>query len=340
MKYWVSFWLFLFSFNVLAFPASGKLIATETCPAYLSKNKRTNPDGLFTQPNTHYQIREINRLNNPDWLRIEISENTEYPLRWVSINCGQANFEPDQVNNCQQVPGMADSYVLALSWQPGFCQTYGYEAGKPECLHLSPNSYQASHLVLHGLWPNQADCGQSYGFCGITPQANHCDYPALNFSEKVANLLKLLMPSFAVGSCLERHEWYKHGSCQILSNDDYFSLALRLTQEMQATLFGDYLHNHLGQRVPLTQLRQVIEQSFGKNAPNKVYLGCKNGYLVDIFVQLPALIPFNEPLSSLIKKAQELNRYDGCPSVVNISNFSKSTFQPFDLKKILLRFQH
>ncbi|MGQ3889208.1 ribonuclease T2 family protein [Legionella sp. CNM-1927-20] len=339
MKYRVGLFLFLFSLTTLALPVVGEFEAAKICPAYLSKNKKTNPDGLFVQPNTHYQINEINRANNPDWFRIEIPENSQYPLRWVNSDCGYASFEINQAN-CQQVPGMADSYVLALSWQPGFCQTYGYEAGKPECLRLPSNSYQASHLVLHGLWPNQDVCGQAYGFCNTRPQSNHCDYPALDFSEKVANLLRLLMPSFAVGSCLERHEWYKHGTCQILSNDDYFSLALRLTQEAQATVLGNFLHSHVGQRVPLTQLKEVIGQSFGIEAVNKIYLGCKNGYLVDIFIQLPALIPFNEPLNSLVLKAKGFNRYDGCPTMVSISNFSKKTFQPFDLRKFIARFKH
>lgn len=139
------------------------------------------------------------------------------------------------------------------------------------------------------------------------------------------------MPSFAVGGCLERHEWYKHGSCQVLSSNDYFSLALRLTQEVQATSFGSYLHDHVGQRVPLAQLREAIVQSFGEQAVYKVYLGCKNGYLVDIFIQLPALIPFTEPLDSLVKKSKPLSRYDGCPASVGISNFSKKTFWLFDL---------
>ncbi len=65
---------------------------------------------------------------------------------------------------------MADSHVLALSSQSGFCQTYGFEAGKPECLKLSKTSYQARHLTLHGLWPKLNSCGQRYGFCGVRPQ--------------------------------------------------------------------------------------------------------------------------------------------------------------------------
>lgn len=97
-------------------------------------------------------------------------------------------------DTCDTHAGMSDSYVLALSSQPGFCQTYGYEAGKPECMHLPKNSYQAKHLTLHGLWPNQSACGQSYGYCGVEQKSNHCAYPPLNLSSQVAEQLKKLCP--------------------------------------------------------------------------------------------------------------------------------------------------
>ncbi|MGL5743130.1 MAG: ribonuclease T2 family protein [Legionella sp.] len=106
---------------------------------------------------------------------------------------------------CDTHAGMSDSYVLALRLQPGFCQTYGYEAGKTECRNLPSNSYQAKHLTLHGLWPNQNACGQRYGFCGVEQKTNHCAYSPLELSSQVSALLKKVMPSFFYGSCLERH---------------------------------------------------------------------------------------------------------------------------------------
>ncbi len=73
-----------------------------------------------------------------------------------------AFYQPSQCND----PNSADSYVLALSSQAGFCETYGFEAGRPECLHLTKDSYAATHLTLHGLWPNKDLCGTYYGYCG------------------------------------------------------------------------------------------------------------------------------------------------------------------------------
>src|SRR5690606_22555066 len=101
---------------------------TQSCPAYQSKNTRSNPDNLMVQPGKSYQVREINK-SLPDWLRIEFVE--QHSLRWVSTNCGYIQKNDQAANSCDNA-GLADSYVLAVSSQPGFCETYGFEAGKPE----------------------------------------------------------------------------------------------------------------------------------------------------------------------------------------------------------------
>lgn len=227
---------------------------------------------------------------------------------------------------CSDQAGMADSYVLALSSQSGFCQTYGYEAGKPECLKLSKISYQASHLTLHGLWPNQDSCGHNYGYCNVPAQRNHCDYPALALSKPVSDQLKQFMPSYFYGSCLERHEWNKHGSCQVLSADDYFTLAMRLTTEVDETAFGHYLTEHKGEKVKLTTLRSLISTSFGSKNAKKISLGCKDRILVDIFITLPALIPFTTPVEDLVNNAPNNKQHDSCPATIYISNFNKDSW--------------
>ncbi|KTD22734.1 ribonuclease, T2 family [Legionella lansingensis] len=313
----------LFSFSSIV--VTGKFEANKSCPVYVSKNKKTNPDNLFVKPSERYEIREINCPENPDWLRIEIP-NIKQPLRWVSAECGEYSYQAKGKTTCEQLPDLADSYILALSWQPGFCQTYGSEAGKPECKTLSADSYQANHLVLHGLWPNQDICGQNYGFCGTEQKKNHCDYSPVNLTTTVAQELRQFMPSYAAGSCLERHEWNKHGSCQARSSDAYFSLAIRLNREVNQTVFGQFLSEHVGETVVREQLREMMAKSFGPDAKYKVYLGCKNGMLVDIYIQLPALIPQDEPLLSLVKKAPEFMHYDSCPTAIIISDFTRESW--------------
>jgi ribonuclease T2 len=246
--------------------------------------------------------------------------NRSFPYRWVDMRFGQANYAGDN-GQFGPPPGVADANVLAVSWQPAFCETYGYRAGKPECLELSSTSYQAKHLVLHGLWPNASDYGFNYSYCGARKQAHHCSYEPVQLSEPVATKLRQFMPSFAYGSCLERHEWNRHGSCQLLSQDDYFSLALRLNEEVNESTYMRFIQAHIGESVSLADIHKAFDAAFGDGSANKVYFGCSRGALVDMFINLPALLPYDQNLKTLVGDAAESNRSDGCPSMVRISNF-------------------
>lgn len=316
-------WLVL-SFNLNASSTvHGSFEASRACPAFISKNKQTQVQKQQLKPGSLYTITQINKVP-ADWLRVDIPGSGQ---RWVRADCGVIRSLNFSNSRCTMNPGLADSHILALSSQPGFCETYGYEAGKPECLKLDKNSYQATHLTLHGLWPNQAACGPRYGYCTARPRPTHCSYPPLALDAEVAQQLKILMPAYQHGSCLERHEWNKHGSCQRLSADDYFSLSMRLTREFDQSAFGQYLTEHNGEVVLLPVLRQVLAQTYGKANLGKIYFSCKNTILVDIYIELPALIPFNESLATLIEQAPDVHHRDSCARHVTLSNFNhKSLF--------------
>lgn len=227
---------------------------------------------------------------------------------------------------CDFRAGMADAYVLAMSSQSGFCETYGYEAGKPECRNVPKNAYHAKHLTLHGLWPNQDSCGPRYGFCAARPRDNHCDYPPLELDPQVATALKKVMPSYQYNSCLERHEWNKHGTCSALEMNDYFTTAMRLAKEVDDSAFGRYVTEHQGETVSLSQLRAHIDKAFGAVNAGKIYLGCAQGKLVDVYIQLPALIPDYESIESLINQAPNPHYRDACAPDVVLTDFTKESW--------------
>lgn len=315
----LSFWV-IASVGYASIPVSGTLLAEQACPAYLSKNQKTNPDQVHLSPNRQYSLVEANRANNPSWFRINVGGNTN-PLRWVHKNCGQISSDRS-AGNCHMQPGYADAYVLAMSWQPAFCQTYGFEQGKPECHRLNEKSYTATHFALHGLWPNQKACGTHYGYCQTNKRRRHCDYAELTFSAAVADELTKLMPSYAAGSCLERHEWNRHGSCQLLDLDAYFDLASQLTLQFDQSHFSQLVRKYAGGYVSLTQLKQAIQQDFGQPAVAKFYLGCQSGMLVDVWISLPAQPLLSMPLADLIDQAPAIDRHNRCPKEVYISDFT------------------
>ncbi|GGI84722.1 ribonuclease T2 family protein [Legionella impletisoli] len=304
--------------GLAAIPVAGYFEASNTCPAYISKDEpQTAEEYLY--PSQRYVIKEINH-QAPEWVRIQLHDNPN-ALRWVKAACGKSQYTVKKRIPCDNTPGLADHFVLALNWQPGFCETYGYEAGKPECYKLNPDSYQASHLALHGLWPNQKSCGSHYGYCGGSKKNKFCHYPPVSLSPQVSKRLKQLMPSFEHGSCLERHEWNRHGMCQMLSSDDYFSLAMDLVEQLNQTSFSNFLAKHVGEEVRLVDLQREFESAFGKGAKDKVYFGCTHGYLVDVYITLPALMPKGESLARLVQKAPVDLHRGGCSNRIKISDF-------------------
>ena len=307
-------------FSQASVPVEGTLNTTMQCEAYLSKNKKTNPDKLYTQIGASYVLAEINREANPDWYRVEMPEN-ENSLRWVSASCGQVNYEAKTLKHCNPLPGNADSYVLALSWEPAFCETYGYDAGKRECYTLDENSFEQQNLMLHGLWPNQNSCGHHYGFCNGKKPQRHCSYQPLGLNSQIAKALSKYMPSYNSGSCLERHEWNKHGSCQLENVNSYFGRAIDLAKEMNRTAFVNLIREYHGAKVSLQQLQQAIDTSFGEGSYNKIYLGCNQGKLTDIYVTLPSELSNEDSLFELLQKAPDKKGKNACPPMIEISNF-------------------
>jgi len=105
----------------------------------------------------------------------------------------------------QGEPGRFDSYILALSWSPGFCDS---RPGDPQCAPGRRFSF-----IVHGLWP-QYHNGRWPEFCSTEPGLTNID-----------SMLDI-MPSRS----LIRHEWDKHGTCTGLDAQGYFKL-LRKTFE-------------------------------------------------------------------------------------------------------------
>lgn len=293
--------------NSLAAPVDdGSFIADRKCPLYQSKNKHTNPNNLFSTPGQEFIVKEVLGTPNPHWFRVT-TESPQAPLRWIAAECGHlktpAIVAAPVANKCN-LQQHFDSQVLALSWQSAFCELHG--SNKPECKAISRKSYAAGHFTLHGLWPNNSNCGNSYGYCGAVKQQpkNFCDYPALPLDDKTSSTLKQLMPSYAYGSCLERHEYWKHGSCRDEQPNHYFQLATELAQQVNdATPLISFISYHLGGTVKKQDFINAWKQAFGEGSEHKLTLKCDNQMLTEIRISLPATIADDAPLTQLLTEA-------------------------------------
>ncbi len=183
-----------------------------------------------------------------------------------------------------------DYYLLAASWQPGFCISH---ADKPECKNLV-GTYAATNLDLHGLWPNDYDGSHPF-YCGVPQSQINLDSPATwcsmasyGVSSTTMNNLAMYMPG--VQSCLDKHEWYKHGSCANLTPDTYWNTANGMIARLNTTSFSNFIRSNIGKYVSRTQLLTAFNNSQGANSSSALALQCKKtnniSYLTEVWINV------------------------------------------------------
>lgn len=169
-----------------------------------------------------------------------------------------------------------DHYVLALSWEPTFCE---FNPDKPECRELDASDYAATHLAIHGLWPDSREsrrlryCGVAADVQALDEQNRWCELPELEISEDTRAALERAMPG--VRSCLDRHEWIEHGTCARVSAEEYFAITLRLASDVRASRLGALLAANVSRTLPRRRLIQAFEEEYGPGAGRSLTLLCK-----------------------------------------------------------------
>ncbi|KSV71405.1 hypothetical protein N185_04140 [Sinorhizobium sp. GW3] len=162
-------------------------------------------------------------------------------------------------------------YVLAVSWQPGFCET---RPQRKECESQTAERFDATNLSLHGLWPLRKS------YCGVAAEARAADrkgswleLPKLAMADDTAARLLVAMPG--VQSGLDRHQWLRSGTCQNGSVDDYFSVQLRMLEELNRSAVGALFRQRVGAELDEATIKQAFDQSFGAGAGDRVRMRCQ-----------------------------------------------------------------
>lgn len=200
-------------------------------------------------------------------------------------------------------------YVLALSWQNGFCQSL-YERTRKEsklCKKQQDSADKRSFLTVHGLWPSLPASISARGVdekrwmrygCSTRPvpdmpkvNASHkCDAPVTGISLEVASKLADVMPAAGGDLCLERYEFAKHGACFGFNSNDYFATLVRLSNEVKHQALGNFLQQSYGLVVTRAAFNHAIKDSWGENAVKAIKLNCYGNptYLTEIQIALRA----------------------------------------------------
>ena len=320
--------LFLFGLLIASTAAhasesvSGSFTAAKLCDLYSSFAKQKNPDALQTRPGTVYTVKEINKPGEYGWLRIEVP-SANPSLRWVSKDCGTAkiastvqtaaddNRQPPSGSNGNNnssgsrqamcsTANQEDSYVLAITWQPGFCEHFPYQGKKPECDAIHNGQLKISNLTLHGLWPNKKECGINYGNCGGAP---------LRLSADTVNHIAKWMPNFKFETKFGEYEWSKHGSCQSRDGDSYFRTAAAAVEEVNNSAVGKFILSHTGKSFSAKEFFDMVKTEEGDNLAKNFMLSCAGGkYLQEIRVKLPLNFETGKGLAKLIGDAEGFSR--------------------------------
>ncbi len=174
---------------------SGTLVAKQECPAYQSIRKQTNPGGVTLQPGRSYPV---TGKNKPEATYYQITVDGASPAqRWVDVACGDVNGAEVAPSANAHAGAMRATHVLALSWEPTFCLEH---ADKSECARETGQSFDSTHLSLHGLWPQPrgkaycGDVGQEYA--AADRRHDWASLPEPDLTEATKKRLAAVMPGF------------------------------------------------------------------------------------------------------------------------------------------------
>lgn len=317
--------IFLLSLAVPALATEkldGWFIAMKACEAYQSKNKLTNPGDIYTEMNRAYEMKGINKKKG-DWYQIRMPDAPVTKDRWVAINCGvhviaagqssdiiTPDFKPEDGKE-------ATDLLLALTWQPAFCEE---KTSKPECKQLNEGllPITETQLSLHGLWPQPRGndyCGVSDKIKRLDKPSTWCKLPAPELDTDTTDRLAVAMPGTA--SCLERHEWIKHGTCFYgdRKGDEYYDDSLRVLDAINKSAIGQLFAENVGAEVDTADIRQAFDSVFGEGAGNHVHVACKGDQgrtlIRELTITLKGEITDDGDIGALILAADP--QRPGCP---------------------------
>jgi ribonuclease T2 len=297
----------LCSHSALAFtPLEGQLTASVTCPALASIKKGTNPDNLRLQVGQTYTVVGQNKTPATHYL-IEIPDTTP-SQRWVSTKCGNLASISNVSTSPVIPPGVkiAQDYLLAISWQPAFCET---KPAKTECKTLAgdPKRFEATNFALHGLWPQPKGndyCGVSKSDIDFDKAKNWGSLPAIEGELTPATWAKLQIVMPGTASNLHRHEWIKHGTCYKGTPEEYYSESIALLDAVNSSPVQDLVAENIGDPVTINAIDKALSV-FSSNAGEKVEVKCNDSLLGELWINLRGNITPTSSISDLI--ANSLN---------------------------------
>ncbi|RMH49877.1 MAG: ribonuclease T [Alphaproteobacteria bacterium] len=163
-----------------------------------------------------------------------------------------------------EAAGAFDYYVLALSWQPGWCQREGAARGAAACRPGAGRGF-----VLHGLWPqNERDWPT---FC----RTRWPDPPRRQTAA---------MADIFGSPGLAWYQWKKHGRCSGLPAGAYFDAVRAALASVVLPPLFDRLREEL--RVAPEVVEAAFLEANPHLSPEAVVVTCRDGMIHELRICL------------------------------------------------------
>lgn len=254
-------------------PMVGAFVAEVTCAATPSiRDPDDNPGNVATEAGRRYELLGRNAVPGSHYLILVPGAEPE--RRWVAYGCGRVEDAGTQVGSAEHSPaaepgGPRDHYVLAASWQPAFCET------RPRVAECRSGARDDRGFSLHGLWPQPRGreyCGVAARIVSIDESGDWRDLPDFELAGRTRARLADVMPGVASG--LDRHEWWKHGTCFPGDAQEYYDVSIRLMDELNDSAVRTLFEEAVGSNLTAADIRARFDEAFGRGAGGRVLVDC------------------------------------------------------------------
>src|SRR5688572_29578094 len=162
-------------------------------------------------------------------------------------------------------------YVLALSWEPAFCET---APDRPECISQTADRFDATHFVLEGLWPQRMNyCKVSGAMQILDAERKWHELPAPKLTAETRAALDEAMTGSQ--SYLDRHEWVRHGTCYGTNAEEFFTDSLAMLKAVNDSAVRDLFVDNVGNELTEEEIRAAFDAAFGTGAGERVRVRCE-----------------------------------------------------------------
>ncbi|MFO1417739.1 MAG: hypothetical protein U1E83_03640 [Methylotetracoccus sp.] len=204
--------------------------------------------------------------------------------------------------SCQLDPERPKLMRLELTVPATYCARVQDD---PSCLEFP----KPSAIQLHGLWPNYQS-GHPSGQCDRSEcreqtarQGRYCAFPEPDGLYQAAWWPRLKPYMAGAESCLERHEWVKHGTCSGMKAANYFAWSLESTRRIAEAL---------AEASDRMLTRDAFDRLVRDRLPDldgAIRLNCRRNTVSSLYV----LYEWGDPPGQPMRTRDSANHFGNCP---------------------------